>query len=391
MPESLENQFISDLYTSLLHLSGANLGPNGPINNIFDGDGNSTGLALSGERVIVNNYIYPKGFETREPLQWLDCFFPVGCLQLTFDDNNPTDRIAGTTWIQVAKGRFLVGTGIHIDKDGTEREFCPGGEEEEAAGLRGGSGDIRGFYEVALTADELPAHTHDVDIGAVDVQIPNPAGTATSSQTSRVGTQNSSVAFADQVRARLSLGKLLNVYPNNNYTQLGCQTVQRNEDEQQNSPWLYALDFEFSRGSAAVGVMSAEQRALYMVGDFAEQYQFKEMIGIWNGESRFVADVPVQVGSTRLSMVQRSRLVSTMSSLSPYEYAKQLGAVDIGDAAAGQYFTDNSTVPTITGPTEVLNTQEGTNNTRITAAVGLDAPHNNILPSYGVYVWKRIA
>lgn len=391
MPESLENQFISDLYTSLLHLSGANLGPNGPINNIFDGDGNSTGLALSGERVIVNNYIYPKGFETREPLQWLDCFFPVGCLQLTFDDNNPTDRIAGTTWIQVAKGRFLVGTGIHIDKDGTEREFCPGGEEEEAAGLRGGSGDIRGFYEVALTADELPAHTHDVDIGAVDVQIPNPAGTAMSSQTSRVGTQNSSVAFAQQVKARLSLGKLLNVYPNSNYTQLGCQTVQRNEDEQQNSPWLYALDFEFSRGSAAVGVMSAEQRALYMVGDFAEQYQFKEMIGIWNGESRFVADVPVQVGSTRLSMVQRSRLVSTMSSLSPYEYAKQLGAVDIGDAAAGQYYTDNSTVPTITGPTEVLNTQEGTNNTRITAAVGLDAPHNNILPSYGVYVWKRIA
>jgi hypothetical protein len=48
-------------------------------------------------------------------------------------------------------------------------------------------------------------------------------------------------------------------------------------------------------------------------------------------------------------------------------------------------------VPTITGPTAVLNTQEGTNNTRITEAVGLDAPHNNILPSYGVYVWKRIA
>ena len=61
MPESLENQFISDLYTSLLHLSGADLGPTGPINNIFDGAGNSTGLALSGERVIVNNYIYPMG------------------------------------------------------------------------------------------------------------------------------------------------------------------------------------------------------------------------------------------------------------------------------------------------------------------------------------------
>ena len=34
MPESLENQFISDLYTSLLHLSGAELSSN--LNKVFD-------------------------------------------------------------------------------------------------------------------------------------------------------------------------------------------------------------------------------------------------------------------------------------------------------------------------------------------------------------------
>jgi len=400
MPESLENQFISDLYTSLLHLSGANLGPNGPINNIFDGAGNSTGLALSGERVIVNNYIYPKGFETREPLQWLDCFFPIGCLQLTFDDNNPTDRIAGTSWIQVAKGRFLVGTGLHVDKNGTEREFCPGGEEEEEEELRGGSGDILGEYEVGLTANQLPAHTHDVDIGAVDVQIPNQGGTATTLQTSRVGTQNSSVAFAQQVRARLSLGELLNVYPSSNYrVNFGLYDRfirMRSATEQQDFPWLYALDFEFLRGSAAS--YSQPTRALYTTGALAH-YQFKEMIGIWNGETRFVADVPVEVGRTWPTGEDGESVFApgadrgniTMSTLSPYDYAKQLGAVYIGEAQAGQFITDNSNVPTITGPTEVLNTQEGTNNTRITAAVGLDAPHNNILPSYGVYVWKRIA
>ena len=56
MPESLTNEFISDLYTSLLHLSGAKL--ENKLNKIFDGAGNSTGLALSGDRVIVNNYIY---------------------------------------------------------------------------------------------------------------------------------------------------------------------------------------------------------------------------------------------------------------------------------------------------------------------------------------------
>jgi len=383
MPESLENQFISDLYTSLLHLSGANLGPNGPINNIFDGDGNSTGLALSGERVIVNNYIYPKGFETREPLQWLDCFFPIGCLQLTFDDNNPTDRIAGTSWIQVAKGRFLVGTGLHVDKNGTEREFCPGGEEEEAAGLRGGSGDIQGFYEVGLTADELPAHTHDVDIGAVDVQIPNQGGTATSSQTSRVGTQNSSVAFAQQVRARYAFGQHVNIYPNSTFSRVTL-LLPSTSNTQQNFPWLYALDFNFERGSAAS--YSQPTRALYTTGALAH-YQFKEMIGIWNGETRFVADVRVNVDATQ----PQSTRPGDLTLRTPYVHAKELGAVDIGDAAEGQFNTDNSNVPTITGPTEVLNTQEGTNNTRITAAVGLDAPHNNILPSYGVYVWKRIA
>ncbi len=77
MPASLENQFISDLYTSLIHLSGAELGPVGPLNKIFDGAGNSTGLALSGERVIINNYVYPLGFETRGPVEWLDAFFPI--------------------------------------------------------------------------------------------------------------------------------------------------------------------------------------------------------------------------------------------------------------------------------------------------------------------------
>jgi len=302
---------------------------------------------------------------------------------VNIDDNNPTDRIAGTSWIQVAKGRFLVGTGLHVDKNGTEREFCPGGEEEEAAGLRGGSGDIQGFYEVGLTADELPAHTHDVDIGAVDVQIPNPAGTATSSQTSRVGTQNSSVAFAQQVRARYAFGQHVNIYPNSTFSRVTL-LLPSTSNTQQNFPWLYALDFNFERGSAAS--YSQPTRALYTTGALAH-YQFKEMIGIWNGETRFVADVRVNVDATQ----PQSTRPGDLTLRTPYVHAKELGAVDIGDAAEGQFNTDNSNVPTITGPTEVLNTQEGTNNTRITAAVGLDAPHNNILPSYGVYVWKRIA
>ena len=85
MPESLENQFISDLYTSLLHLSGAEL--TNKLNKVFDGAGNSTGLALSGDRVVINNYIYPKGYATA--VEWLDAFWPVGSVKLTFNDQNP--------------------------------------------------------------------------------------------------------------------------------------------------------------------------------------------------------------------------------------------------------------------------------------------------------------
>tara|TARA_R110000787_G_scaffold260954_4_gene366257 strand:+ start:160 stop:1335 length:1176 start_codon:yes stop_codon:yes gene_type:complete len=391
MPESLDNQFISDLYSSLLHLSGANLGPNGPINNIFDGVGNSTGLALSGERVIVNNYIYPKGFETREPLEWLDCFYPVGCLQLTFDDNNPTDRIAGTVWTQVAKGRFLVGAGNNTDKNGTARNFCPGGEEEEAAGLRGGSGDSRGEYKVTLTTDQLPAHSHDVDIGAVDVQVSNPAGSGAVSQTTNVGTQNSTLAFAQQVRARYSLGQAFHLYPSELFSTAPSMIVRENATEQGSHAWVYSLDFGFERGSAVN--YSAPTRTLYTTGELARTYQFKEMIGLWNGETRFVADVKVGLyeRTDRIGAGHRLTTVEYTSDQTPYELALQLGAVDRGSAAAGQYLTDNNSVPTITGPTEVLNRQEGANNTRVTAAVGLDTAHNNILPSYGVYVWKRIA
>ena len=45
--------------------------------------------------------------------------------------------------------------------------------------------------------------------------------------------------------------------------------------------------------------------------------------------------------------------------------AKELGAVDIGSATAGNYLTNNNETPIISGNTEVLERQEQSNNTRI--------------------------
>ena len=53
MSASLQNEFISETYTSLLHLSGGGLNET-PKRDVYDGAGNVTGLALSGTKVLAN-------------------------------------------------------------------------------------------------------------------------------------------------------------------------------------------------------------------------------------------------------------------------------------------------------------------------------------------------
>ena len=149
MPASLENQFISDLYTSLLHLSGAELG--NAVNQVYDGVGNRTGIALSGKnegsQVIINGYVQPIGFTDRDkPSTWLDAFFPIGVIHLSINNENPGVRIAGTTWEQVAQGKFIVGVGVGTDKNNNSKEFGPEGT---------GAGNEEGEYSHELTENEL--------------------------------------------------------------------------------------------------------------------------------------------------------------------------------------------------------------------------------------------
>jgi len=391
MPESLENQFISDLYTSLLHLSGQSLGERGPINQVFDGGGNATGLSLSGDRVVINNYIYPRGFSTRAPLEWLDCFFPIGTLQLTFGEDDPTDRIAGTTWKQVAHGRFLVGAGIAIDKNGIEREFCPGGLEEEEQGLRGGSGDAAGEYTTELTEANLPAHRHDVNTGARSVQVPNPAGTDISFEAPTAGLEDATEEFADQERARYELGQYFRLYPSNIYDSINFESPRlinrENATAEGDLAWVYSLDLGFKRGTTTGWPQGS--RDVYTTGALAERYKFKEVIGLWNGETRFVADVRVTIGSTPGQ--QGRSAVPVQPEMTPYEMAIHKGAIDVGRATAAQLQEHGSPLQITSGDSTVIDTDQNANDTRPTGSVGDDISHNNIPPSYGVYVWKRIA
>ena len=235
MPESLTNQFISDFYTSLLHLSGAELGDT--LNKVFDGAGNSTGLALSGDRVIINNYIYPKG-PLSEPTEWLDAFFLVGCIQLTFDNINPQTRIAGTTWEIVAEGRFLVGVGGHTDKNTDYRKFCEDGLPPE-------SGNKAGEYMTELNIGNMPAHTHTTNVGSNDVFVSTGTSVANGQPfvATGVGVTNSTQAWQEQQRSRNALGAASGWNWNN---QFGNRTINNNDPQ---DIVRRSLDLNFQLGS----------------------------------------------------------------------------------------------------------------------------------------------
>tara|TARA_R110001599_G_scaffold48006_2_gene138621 strand:- start:6753 stop:9083 length:2331 start_codon:yes stop_codon:yes gene_type:complete len=161
--ENLARLRIADYYTSLLHVSGADIEAL-PKNDVYTGNGRITGLSLSAvnDRVVINRYIEPVGFDT--VTEWLDAFFPINSIMLTATNNNPTNRIAGTKWAPEAGGKFLAGVGEGTDTNDPSYtfNFSPG-----YGGVR--SGDIAGEYCVKLKASELAAHTHDVNSGFVTV------------------------------------------------------------------------------------------------------------------------------------------------------------------------------------------------------------------------------
>jgi hypothetical protein len=174
MSASLENQFISDRYTSLLHLSGSSI--TAVLDSVHDGLGNATPIQISDARVVIgagssiidvnedeasvsiNNIQLPTA-STATTLY--DVIFPVNSIYLTATNINPSNSFSGTVWELVSEGRYLAGVGTGSDKNG------------EQATIRAGSNlDTVGEYKHTLTESEMPKHKHGFS-GADD---PTPKG-----------------------------------------------------------------------------------------------------------------------------------------------------------------------------------------------------------------------
>jgi len=151
--KSLENQFISDTYTSLLHTVNNDGVPSSSIDDIYDGGGKQTALSLGAKNngavvsgpLIAGNVSYPT---SASPKPLIDVLFPVGSVYFTATNSSPSTFMGGT-WGQIAQGRFIVGVGTGSDSTGISRTFSVGGNNT-------------GKYEVALDKNNLPAHSHYV-------------------------------------------------------------------------------------------------------------------------------------------------------------------------------------------------------------------------------------
>lgn len=151
---ALTNQFISDAYIGQLHTASVALSTlqTGSTTVIYDGLGSASSLSLgvSGSgatitgRLTAGNVIYPNSSVL---ITLIDLLYPVGSVFLSVTNTNPGVRFTGTSWDQVAQGRFIAGVGTGLDRNNTSKTYAAGN-------------DNTGEYSHAMTTDEIPSHYH---------------------------------------------------------------------------------------------------------------------------------------------------------------------------------------------------------------------------------------
>jgi len=413
--ESLKGLRIADYYTSLLHVSGADLTAL-PKNDVYTGNGRVTGLSLSaaGDRVIINRYIEPVGWDTgttydpiNGTMEWLDAFFPINSIMLTATNDNPGNRIAGTKWAQEAGGKFLVGVGAGTDQNDppASYNFSPGG-----AGVD--SGDLAGDYCVSLNQDELPAHTHDVNsrlttTGSFNTSTTfcfyfgdtvNPQGLIQESNTQRTHGRQlllNAPYFLEQDR--------IEAFQNN--TSYGGQDNYRTWlIEQRHADGYRYTDSDFNPklGNYSLAGWGGSVVAGPGWGGLLEEGDAL----VYVGNSPRPVDVPytVQDGST-VALRGSDYDPRDNDRVHPGQFEAQniirarniivdvLGEDEAAIALEGVNRLRELDAEVVTGIYSGLTTEEqipGNGVNRITTTAGATDCHNNILPNYGVYVWRRV-
>jgi microcystin-dependent protein len=173
--KSLENQFISDTYPSLLHTLNDSGVPTTGLDDIYDGGGNQTALSLGAKgkgavvtgSFIAGNVTYPT---STDPKSLIDVLFPIGSVYFTATNSSPSTFMGGT-WGQIAQGRFITGVGTGSDPTGITKDF--------------NAGNNNGTYQVSLDKNNIPAHSHY--IASSDIVPATTANALTESKSLAVG------------------------------------------------------------------------------------------------------------------------------------------------------------------------------------------------------------
>jgi hypothetical protein len=159
---NLETTNISDTYYGLLHAGGTPVPSKGQA-RIRDGSGTVTALSLGANcngaticGTLSATTLAADALNIKTPLptsqinilDLVKALYPVNSVIYTTNGVNPGTRSgwSGTTWTQIAKGRFIVGVGEGVDSRGDDRSFA--------------AGETYGEYFHVLTEKEMPSHRH---------------------------------------------------------------------------------------------------------------------------------------------------------------------------------------------------------------------------------------
>lgn len=149
--KSLTDQFISDLYGSLLHVDADSLSSSN-VPDVYDGLGNKSALSLGLENegavitgsLSAGNIIFPN---QPTAIKLIDYIYPVGSCLLTLDATNPSSRFIGTSWVQVSQGLVITGVGTGTDSQGVTKTVTAGA-------------NTGGYYQQTLSSSNIPDHYH---------------------------------------------------------------------------------------------------------------------------------------------------------------------------------------------------------------------------------------